>query len=69
MRHSPARRAAWEQAGSVGILGVEGHLDPLNLVAELDGGTQLQLHALLHRGECQQQQRLPVDVLQGESTG
>lgn len=68
-RHSPGRRAAWERAGSVGVLGVEGHLDPLNLVAELDGGTQLQLHALLHRGECQQQQRLPIDVLQGERVG
>lgn len=60
---------AWERAGSVGILGIEGHLDPLNLVAKLDGGAQLQLHALLHGGESQQQERLPVDVMLGERAG
>lgn len=67
--HSLGWWAAWDREGSVGILGVEGHLDPLNLVAEFDGGAQLQLHALLYRGECQQQQRLPVDVLLGERAG
>lgn len=48
---------------SVGILGVESHFNSLDLVAQLDGGPQLQLHALLHGGKCQQQERLPVDVL------
>lgn len=32
-------------------------------MAQLDGGPQLQLHALLHRRERQQQERLAVDVL------
>lgn len=54
-----------ERAASVGVLGVEGHFNPLDLMAQLDGGPQLQLHALLHRGQRQQEQRLPVDVLPG----
>jgi len=33
------------------------------VVAQLDGRSQLQVHALLHRGEVEQQQRLPVDLL------
>lgn len=48
---------------SVGVLGVESHLHSLDLMAQLDGGPQLQLHALLHGGKRQQQERLPVDVL------
>lgn len=32
-------------------------------MAQLDGGPQLQLHALLHGGKSQQQERLTVDVL------
>lgn len=35
--------------GPVGILGVEGHLDPLNLVAEFGWRACLWLHALLYR--------------------
>lgn len=57
---SPPRRGA-----SVGILGVESHFNSLDLVAQLDGGPQLQLHALLHGGEGQQQERLPINVLPG----
>ena len=57
------------QAGSVGVLGIESHLDPLDLVAQLDGGPQLQLQALLHRGEGQQQERLAVDILPGDKAG
>lgn len=48
---------------SVGILGIESHFHSLNLMAQLDGGPQLQLHALLHRRESQQQERLAVNVL------
>lgn len=50
--------------GSVGVLGIEGHLDPLYLVTQLDGWTQLQLHTLLDCGQGQQQQRLAIYVLQ-----
>lgn len=39
---------------SVGILGIESHFNSLDLMAQLDGGSQLQLHALLHGGKCQQ---------------
>lgn len=53
------------RAVSVGILGVESHFHSLDLMAQLDGGPQLQLHALLHRGESQQQERLAVNVLPG----
>lgn len=49
---------------SVGELSVEGHLDALDLVAQFDGGAQLQVHALLHGGQREQQQGLAVDVLQ-----
>lgn len=55
--------------GSVGVLGIESHLDPLDLMAQLDGGPQLQLHALLHCGEGQQQERLAVDILPGDKAG
>lgn len=48
---------------SVGILSVKGNLDALDLVTEFDGRTELQLHALLHGGQSQQQQGLAVDVL------
>lgn len=42
---------------------VESQLDPLNVVAKLDGWSQLQVHTLLHSGEVQQQQRLSVNLL------
>lgn len=48
---------------SVGVLFVEGDLDALDLVTQLDGGAELQVHALLHGGQSEQQQRLTVDVL------
>lgn len=48
---------------SFGELLVEGHLDALDLVTQLDGRSQLQVHALLDGGQRQQQQRLAVDVL------
>lgn len=38
-------------------------------MAELDGGPQLQLHALLHRRESQQQERLAVNVLSENKAG
>lgn len=52
-----------QRVESVGILGVESHFNSLDLMAQLDGGPQLQLHALLHGGESQQQERLTVNVL------
>lgn len=55
--------------GSVGVLGIEGHLDPLYLVTQLDGWTQLQLHTLLDCGQGQQQQRLAIYVLLLEDVG
>lgn len=48
---------------SLGELLVEGDLDALDLVTQLDSGSQLQVHALLDGGQRQQQQRLAVDVL------
>lgn len=48
---------------SFGELLVEGHLDALDLVTQLDGGAQLQVHALLDGGQREQQQRLAVNVL------
>lgn len=39
----------------ISVLGVEGHFDTLDLVAELDGRAKLQIHTLLHSGEGQQQ--------------
>ena len=50
-----------------GKLLVEGQLHPLHVVAELDGGSQLQVHTLLDCGQVEQQQRLAVDLL-GEKT-
>lgn len=38
-------------------------LDPLDVVAQLDGRSQLQVHTLLHCWEVQQQQRLSVNLL------
>lgn len=38
-------------------------LDPLDVVTELDGRSQLQVHTLLHCREVQQQQRLSVNFL------
>lgn len=38
-------------------------LDPLNVVAQFDGWSQLQVHALLHSWEIQQEKRLSVNLL------
>lgn len=54
---------------SVGILCIESNFHSLDLVAQFDGWTQLQLHALLHRGQCQQQEGLAIDVLGTETQG
>lgn len=54
---------------SVGILCIESNFYSLDLVAQFDGWTQLQLHALLHRGQCQQQEGLAIDVLGKEIQG
>lgn len=48
---------------SVGVLFVKSNFDTLYLVAEFDGGAEFQVHALLHSGQSQQQQRLTVNVL------
>ncbi|KAF3859374.1 hypothetical protein F7725_021774 [Dissostichus mawsoni] len=50
----------------IGELSVEGDLDTLYLVAQFDGGAELQVHALLYGGQSEQQQRLAVNVLQEE---
>lgn len=46
-----------------GKLLVKCQLDPLNVVAQLDGWSQLQIHALLYRWQVQQQQCLSIDLL------
>lgn len=46
-----------------GKLLIKCQLDPLNVVAQLDGWSQLQIHTLLHCWEVQQQQRLSVNLL------
>lgn len=50
---------------SVGILFIEREFDSLNLVAELDGWAQLEVHALLNSRKGQQEEGLAVNVLQG----
>lgn len=47
-----------------GKLLIKCQLDPLNVVAQLDGWSQLQVHTLLNCWEVQQQQRLSVNLLQ-----
>lgn len=54
---------------SVGVLCIESNFYSLDLVAQFDGWAQLQLHALLHRGQCQQQEGLAIDVLGEETQG
>lgn len=54
---------------SVGILCIESNFYSLNLVAQFDSWTQLQFHALLHRGQRQQQEGLPINVLGKETQG
>lgn len=46
---------------------VECQLDPLNVVAKLDGWSQLQIHTLLHGGEVEQQQSLSINLLRKTS--
>lgn len=46
-----------------GKLLIKCQLDPLNVVAQLDGRAQLQVHTLLHCWEVQQQQRLSINLL------
>lgn len=52
----------------VSVLGVEGHFDSLDLMAEFDGGAELQVHAFLDCRKCQQQQGLSINVLEKEKT-
>lgn len=47
-----------------GKLLIKRQLDPLNVVAQLDGRSQLQVHTLLHCWEVQQQKCLSVNLLQ-----
>lgn len=59
----------WQSAWSVGVLGIESQFDPLDLVAQLDGGTEFEVHALLDGRQGQQEESLAVNVLQkGEET-
>lgn len=60
---SPRPGAPSREAESVGILRVESHFNSLDLMAQFNSRSQLQLHALLHRRKSQQQERLAVDVL------
>lgn len=46
-----------------GKLLIKCQLDPLNVVAQLDGWSQLQVHTLLHCWKVQQQQRLSINLL------
>lgn len=43
---------------------IESELDPLDVVAQLDGRSQLQVHTLLHCGEVEQEQRLAINLLE-----
>lgn len=54
---------------SVGVLCIESNFYSLDLVTQFDGWTKLQLHAFLHRGQCQQQKGLAIDVLGKKKTG
>lgn len=54
---------------SVGVLCIESNFYSLNLVTQFDGWTKLQLHAFLHRWQCQQQKGLAIDVLGKKKTG
>ncbi len=46
-----------------GKLLIKRQLDPLNVVAQLDGRSQLQVHTLLHCREVEQQQCLSINLL------
>lgn len=53
-------------AVSVRVLRIKGDFDPLDLVAQLDGRSQLQVHALLHCGQREEQKSLSINVLRQE---
>lgn len=53
---------------SVGVLCIERNFYSLDLMAQFDGWTKLQLHAFLHRGQCQQQKGLAINVLRKKNT-
>lgn len=46
-----------------GKLLIKCQLDPLNVVAQLDGWSQLQIHTLLHCWQVQQQKCLSINLL------
>ena len=48
---------------SVGKLLIKSKLDPLYVMAKLDGRAQLQVHALLNGGKGKEQKGLPIDLL------
>lgn len=46
-----------------GKLLIKRQFDPLDVMAQLDGRPQLQVHALLHRRQIEQEKSLSVDLL------
>lgn len=56
----------YRRSPSAGKLLVKCQLDPLDVMAQLDGRAELQVHALLYSGKVQQKQRLTVNFLEGK---
>lgn len=50
----------------VSILGVEGHFDSFNLMAEFYGWSELKVHTFLNCRKGQQQQSLSINILEEE---